>query len=446
MRLGRDRLVHSSRDGTACPFLHGAPVLPSNSTYIVRTGRLAILSTFFAAAAACSGASDTATSAEGNDTGSDVTASGDAAADSGGSGSDATAGSDAAGSADTAGGGTDAAVDTYVPPDLRAPKVVDNSPNNDETGVTTTPTISVVFDERMKSSTITTTTFTLSKGGVAVGGKVSNFSRTASFAPSAPLSLDSTYTATVTADATDLAGNHLAAAHTWSFKTDTLAPIGPAPVYLGASGRFAILAKSAITNVPTSLITGDIAVSPAAATYITGFVLTRVGTRWTSPEVVGSIFAADSDVPTPSDLTVAVGDLQAAYTDAAGRGSPTLNLGSGAIGGLVLTPGLYKWTTAVPIPTDVTFSGGANDVWIMQITGGLTMAVDKKMLLVGGARPKNIFWQVAEAVDFSPGSHAEGIVLTETSINLGTGASINGRLLAQTAVTIAKSTVTMPAP
>ena len=115
------------------------------------------------------------------------------------------------------------------------------------------------------------------------------------------------------------------------------------------------------------------------------------------------------------------------------------------IGGLTLAPGLYKWASTVTIPTDVTISGAPNDVWIFQISGDLTMSADKSITLDGGARPKNIFWQVAGSVDVGTDSHFEGVILSQTAINLGTGTSINGRLLAQTAVSIAGTTVTAPA-
>ena len=129
------------------------------------------------------------------------------------------------------------------------------------------------------------------------------------------------------------------------------AGLGPAPVELGTAAGFAILAKSAISNVPTSKITGNIALSPAPASYITGFELTKGGhLKSTTPEVIGSVFAADNDPPTPIDLTTAVSDMQTAYTDAAGRPTPDfVELGAGTIGGLVLAPGLYKWTCTVTI-------------------------------------------------------------------------------------------------
>lgn len=221
--------------------------------------------------------------------------------------------------------------------------------------------------------------------------------------------------------------------------------VGPAPVELGTASNYAILAKSAISNVPTSKVTGDLGLSPAAASYVTGFSLVKAGTSWTSAQVVGDVFAANNDPPTPITLTGAVGDMQLAYTDAAGRKSPDfLNLGAGDIGGLTLAPGLYKWTSTLSIPSDVTLEGGANDVWIFQISGDLKLSADRAMVLSGGAEPTNIFWQVAGAVDLGATSHAEGIVLAKTAIKLQTGASINGRLLAQTAVTLAKATVAAP--
>jgi hypothetical protein len=223
--------------------------------------------------------------------------------------------------------------------------------------------------------------------------------------------------------------------------------LGPEPVALGDAAGYAILAQSAISNVPTSAVTGNLGLSPAAASYITGFVLTRAGDRWTSPEVAGAAFAADNDPSTPAALTSAVADMGTAYEDAAGRLAPGYtNLGDGAIGGRTLVPGLYNWTSTVTIPADVTLSGGAEDVWIFQIAGDLTMAAAQRMTLAGGAQAKNIVWQVAGVVELGATAHAEGIVLSKTAIHMGTGASINGRLLAQTAVTLESATVTEPAP
>jgi hypothetical protein len=218
-----------------------------------------------------------------------------------------------------------------------------------------------------------------------------------------------------------------------------------APVDLGTAKNYAVLAKSAISNVPTSQVRGDLGLSPAAASYVTGFSLTKAGASWASTQVIGSIFAADNDLPTPTLLTTAVKDMMTAYTDAAGRKLPDfVELGAGAIGGKTLSPGLYKWTSTVTIPSDVTLEGDADDVWIFQISGDLKLAAAKSMILSGGADPANIFWQVAGLADLGTTSHAEGIVMAKTAIKLQTGASINGRLLAQTAVNLAGATVAAP--
>jgi hypothetical protein len=220
---------------------------------------------------------------------------------------------------------------------------------------------------------------------------------------------------------------------------------GPAPVLLGTAGGFVLLAKTAISNVPTSAITGDVGISPAAATFITGFPYTKAGIRWTTPEVTGSIFAADNDPPTPSNLTTAISDMETAYTDAAGRPTPDfLELHTGAIGGKTLTPGLYKWTSSVTVTADIELSGGPNDVWIFQIAGDFAMSSQTRMTLIGGALAKNVFWQVAGNVDLGTSAHAEGIFVSMTSINLQGNSSVNGRLLAQTAIHLAMSTVSAP--
>ena len=229
---------------------------------------------------------------------------------------------------------------------------------------------------------------------------------------------------------------------------DAMNPASILTVNLGAAGTYAILAKSGISTVPSSTISGDLGVSPNAAASITGFSLTADSTNVfsTSPQVIGKVFAADYTAPTPSNLTAAIGDMQLAFTDAAGRAPNVTELGAGNIGGMTLTPGVYKWGTGLLIPTDVTLAGSATAVWIFQIAQDLTMSSATHILLAGGAMPKNVFWQVAGLVDLGTTSHFEGIILTQTSIALRTGASIKGRLLAQTAVTIDTSAVVEPAP
>jgi hypothetical protein len=344
-------------------------------------------------------------------------------------------------------GGEGGAGGGLVVPDTTPPEVLSTVPVSNAVDVASNGAISATFTEAMDPLTITAATFTVKLGAVDIPGVVSYFNSTTTLLPSMPLGLGLTYTATISTTAADLAGNHLAAPYSWSFTTNLVAPKGPSPVLLGAAGEFAILAKSAITNVPTSVITGNLGLSPAAASYITGFSMTRAGTHWTTPQVVGEVFAADNDPPTPANMTTSIGAMEAAYTDAAGRPTPDfIELSTGAIGGLTLIPGLYTWSSSVTMTSDVAIAGGPNDVWIFQIAGDLSMDSAKMITLSGGAQAKNIFWQVAGLVDLGTTAHAEGIILSKTLINLGTGASINGRLLAQTAVNLASSTVTAPTP
>lgn len=222
-----------------------------------------------------------------------------------------------------------------------------------------------------------------------------------------------------------------------------------APVDLGAAAHFVVLTKTGVTNVPSSAITGDIGTSPIASTAITGFslILNSTGTFSRSSQVTGKVYAADYTSPTPSNLTTAVSNMQTAYTDAAGRTIPDFtDLYAGDLSGKTLAPGLYKYSSSVLITTDVTLSGPSDAVWIFQIAGNLTMGSGAKMLLSGGAQAKNIFWQVGGGVGVEIGTtaHVEGTILAAKAIHLRTGASLNGRALAQTAVTLAKNKIVIP--
>jgi hypothetical protein len=216
-------------------------------------------------------------------------------------------------------------------------------------------------------------------------------------------------------------------------------------VDLGDAGNYVILAKTAINNVPTSAITGHLGLSPAATSYITGLALTDYTGFANSAQVTGKVYAADMAAPTPIKLTTAVENMITAYNDAAGRPTPDfVELGAGNIGGLTLTTGLYNWTNTVLIPTDLTISGTADDVWIFQIAGDLTISSAVNITLAGGAKASNIFWQVAGEATLGSTSHFEGVILSMTGITLQTGASLNGRALAQTAVILDGNTVVQP--
>jgi hypothetical protein len=210
-------------------------------------------------------------------------------------------------------------------------------------------------------------------------------------------------------------------------------------VNLGTAGNFTILAQSGISTTGPTSITDDIGVSPIAASAITGFglIMDGSGEFSTSPQVTGRVYAADYANPTPAMLTTAVGDMQTAYIDAAGRTNPdSTEMGSGNIGGLIIPPGLHKWSSGVTIPNDVTLSGDSNAVWIFQIAGTLNISSGKQVLLSGGARARNIFWQVAGQTTLGTTSVFHGIILDQTGIVAQTGATLSGRALAQTAVSL----------
>lgn len=222
---------------------------------------------------------------------------------------------------------------------------------------------------------------------------------------------------------------------------------GPATVNLLTAGNFEILAKTGISTTGTTLVIGDIGVSPAAATYITGFALnlTAASAYATTPQVVGKVYAPGYADPTPAYMTTAISDMEAAYTDAAGRTNPTATeLGAGNIGGLTIAPGLYKWGTGVTIPSDVTLSGNSNDVWIFQIAQNLDISSSVKVILAGGAKANNVFWIVAGQTTISTNATFNGNILDQTAIVLKTGAVLNGRALAQTAVTLDSASVNFP--
>ena len=289
-------------------------------------------------------------------------------------------------------------------------------------------------------------TFTTTGAGVKVGAVAqtsgttpNNFTGPVAYTVTAADNTTATYTVTVT----------------------VTAALGPLPVTLGTAGNFVILTKTGITNVHTSAITGNIGASPITAAAMNNVFC---------PEITGKIFGVDAAytgngattcfagnpgvpavVPPDANKTLvdnAVLDMGTAYADAAGRTSPNFTeLGAGNISGLTLVPGLYKWGTGVLITgVGVTLSGGPNDVWIFQIAADLTVNNGAIVTLSGGAKPKNIFWQVSGQATLGTTADFKGIILSQTLISLNTGALVNGRLFAQTAVTLQQNAVTQSLP
>lgn len=320
--------------------------------------------------------------------------------------------------------------------DLTAPTVSATSPGNNATNIPRNNSITISFSEAMDPTSINSSTVIVKQNNTVVPGTITYSGTTATFTPTDNLLALTEYTVTVTTGAKNIAGQAFASTSVSSFTTSgSNSP--RALVALGTASDYAILAKTAINNSSISAVTGDLGISPAATTYITGLALTNATGFATSTQVTGKVYAADMAEPTPANLTTSVGNMITAYNDAAGRTLPDFTeLGAGNIGGKTLTPGLYKWAGNVTIPSNIVISGGANDVWIFQIGGTLNISSAMKITLAGGAQAKNIFWQVAGQVTLGTTSHFEGIILSMTGITFQTGASLNGQALAQTAVVL----------
>ena len=229
---------------------------------------------------------------------------------------------------------------------------------------------------------------------------------------------------------------------------------------LGGAVNFTILSQTGITDTGShnASITGNIGSSAITSAAISVFC----------SEINGKIYGVDAAYvgsgnqtcfngnPPLSNKTLvdnAVGDMVTEYNNLAGMTGPTATeLGAGNIGGMTLAPGLYKWSTDVNIPTNVTLSGGANDTWIFQIAGNLNIASAGsvpsgiKVILSGGAKASNISWQVGGATGATLGTYStfNGTILSAKQIILQTGAVLNGRALAQTQVTLDGNIVSVP--
>lgn len=218
-------------------------------------------------------------------------------------------------------------------------------------------------------------------------------------------------------------------------------------VALGTADSFAVLAGQHITDVPSSVITGNVGLSPAAGTFYAGL---------TSAEVTGTIYAVDSTGPggvagnNPGLLTTAKNDLTAAYVDAAGRTPSTTLAGSdNQLGGKTLTAGNYTVShasTANIIGTlTLDAQGDPNAIFVFQSPSDLVTASGAVVALINGAQACNIFWQVTSSATLGTGTTFIGSILALTSITDNGSSTVSGRLLARNADTILnKTTITKP--
>jgi hypothetical protein len=236
---------------------------------------------------------------------------------------------------------------------------------------------------------------------------------------------------------------------TANFTAIVLPAVGPTLPTLGLAGNYAILTKAGITTTGVTSITGNLGVSPAAAASITGFglIMDANGQSSTTPIVTGKVFAADYASPTPANLTTAVDNMQTAFTNSNNltAPAPVNNLGAGNISGLIIPPGLYKFSTGVLITSQgVTLQGNANDTWVFTITQDLTVNNTAKITLGPGVQAKNIYWVVAGQALLGSDVDFSGIILSKTLISLKERTKVNGRLLAQTEVSLIANSIIQP--
>ena len=321
---------------------------------------------------------------------------------------------------------TTAAASCATPP---PPAVILVSPVANSLAVCPNAIVAATFNEAMNPATINSATFMLAP---AVPGSVTldGTGRIATFTPSTSLALNTSYTATITTGAQDVAGNTLASNYIWNFTTASLACQLPVP--LGSAANFEILAGSTVTNTgPTMISGGNLGLSPGSA--VTGF---PPGT------LVGpAVMHITDPIAAQAEL-----DLTVAYNAAAGLpGGAVL---PGDLKGLTLAPGLYKNSSTVMLSGgSVTLDalGDANAVFVFQIGSTLTTLGSTQVILAGGAQAKNIYWQVGSSATLGTNSIFKGTILSLQSITLDTGANLQGRALARNgAVTLDSNTVTAP--
>ena len=207
---------------------------------------------------------------------------------------------------------------------------------------------------------------------------------------------------------------------------------GQAPSFLGTAANFAVLAGSTVANTGPSTVKGDLGLSPGSA--VTGFPPGTV----TGKQYVADTTAAQAQL-----------DLTTAYNDAAGRSVGAISV-SGNLGGMTLASGLYKSTSSLEISSgDLTLDaqGDVNGVFIFQMASTLTTTAGRQVILSGGAKASNVFWQVGSSATLGTTSVFKGTIMANQSITLTTGATLEGRALASIGgVTLDSNTVTIPAP
>ena len=311
--------------------------------------------------------------------------------------------------------------------DVTPPTVISTIPASGATSVPLTTNLVVNFSKPMDPLTITGSSFSFRQGITPVAGTVTYSGTTATLRPAVNLAPNTRYDAVITSGATDLAGNALAGGYGWNFTTGS--SVGQSVVCLP---NFAVLAGSAIISSGATSVTGDLGVSPG--TSVSGFP---------PGNLAGTIHLNDAAA------VQGIADFAAAYSDAVSRASGTVVV-SGNIGGQTFTAGLYRSLSSLDITSgDVILDakGDINAVFIFQAASTLTLGAGNRIILVGGTKAYNVFWQVGTSANLGASSVFKGSILADQSITMNAGATLEGRLTARSGtVTLQSSVITSPPP
>jgi Ice-binding-like/Bacterial Ig-like domain len=328
-----------------------------------------------------------------------------------------------------------------------APTVTSTNPGSGLLGLCIPAQINATFSDAMDPLTIGAAQFTVTTPGpTAVAGAVTYDAgtRVASFAPTAALSGSTTYTATVTTGAKNAAGTALAANKVWSFTTSSSPCV--MPVNLRSLSSFVAVAGAGLTNSNTQLpavttLKGDVGLSPTATCMSDGSVCNPPAG---APKITGNLYANDP----AGKASAAKADLVSAYNDAQGRppGSLLANLD-----GLILSAGVYTSGSTMDLAVNGTLTLDAkndqNAVWIFQVGSALTANAGSKVVLINGAKAANVFWAIGSSSTLGTNVDFKGTVLAQASNSVGTGATVEGRLVCTTgAISLLSNVITLPAP
>jgi hypothetical protein len=358
---------------------------------------------------------------------------------------------------------------------ITIPTVISTSPANADIAVALNRQITATFSEKMDSSSFTASTFTLRKGATTVDGAISGTGATASFIPSANLTPNTTYVATITNLVKSALGVNMVSNHVWTFTTIpvivVIVPAAAAPPLSAIMLYGAYGGNAGITNqgIHTVINNGHIGTT-AASTLITGFHDGTTGDVYTeTPLNIGNVTGRIHTAPPAPGTAASFALAQAAALDAVvvyNSISPAskpggIDPGAGELGGLTLAPGIYKSSvgsfgiTSGDLTLDA--AGDANAIWIFQASSSLTVGVAgptgaKSVRLINGALAKNVFWYVGSAatINGAGGGTMVGSIFASAGVTFSTAGNttqtiLNGRAIGLNAsVTMVNTTINVP--